>query len=298
MHITQIGPSNGEWGFVGEVSDIDLTVPLTPAEVAAIERGMDRYAVLVFHDQAFTDEQQVAYSVNFGALEAALANVTKPEDRRLKLNIADISNLDKNSEVLARDDKRRMFNLGNMLWHSDSSFKATPAKYSLLSGRAVPKVGGDTQFADMRAAYESFPADIKSLIDPLICHHSLIYSRGQLGFDTFDEEERRNFAPERQRLVRHHPVTRQSSVFLSSHIGVIEGMPTPEARMLIKDLTELATQPALTYTHRWRRNDLVMWDNRTTMHRARRFDEAGEVRDLRRTTIEGSPTVSPEMAVA
>jgi alpha-ketoglutarate-dependent 2,4-dichlorophenoxyacetate dioxygenase len=291
MHITQIGPSNGEWGFIGEVDGIDLTRPLTPAEAGAIERGMDRYGVLVFHDQAVTDEQQVAFSLNFGELEAALANVTRPEDRRLKLNIADISNLDKNNEVLARDDKRRMFNLGNMLWHSDSSFKATPAKYSLLSGRAVPRTGGDTQFADMRAAYASFPPDIKTLIDPLICHHSLLYSRGQLGFDSFTDEERITFAPVRQRLVRHHPVTGQPSVFLSSHIGVIEGMPTPEARMLIRDLAEAATQPEFTHTHHWRAGDLVMWDNRTTMHRARRYNDTGEIRDLRRTTLEGTPTV-------
>ncbi len=296
MDITRIGPRNGEIEFVGEVSGIDLTRPISAEQATAIEAGMDRFGVLVFHDQHFTDEQQVAFSLNFGELEATLANLTKPADRRLKLNIADISNLDKNNELLARDDRRRMFNLGNMLWHSDSSFKATPAKYSLLSGRQVPKAGGDTQFADMRAAWESFDAETKALIEPLITEHSLIYSRGQLGFTEFDAEERRDFAPVLQRLVRTHPVTGRKSVFLSSHIGVIRGMPTPEARMLIRDLSELATAPAFTHTHRWRDGDLVMWDNRTTMHRARRYNDVGEIRDMRRTTIAGAATVAQQAA--
>jgi alpha-ketoglutarate-dependent 2,4-dichlorophenoxyacetate dioxygenase len=296
MDIKRIGPVNGDIEFVGEVGGIDITRRLGPDEVAAIEAGMDRFAVLVFHDQFLTDEQQVAFSLNFGQLEAAVANVTKPQDRRLRLNIADISNLDRNNELLGRDDKRRMFNLGNMLWHSDSSFKAIPAKYSLLSGRVVPKAGGNTEFADMRAAWAGFPDEIKALIEPMITEHSLIYSRGLLGFTEFDEEERRNFAPVPQRLVRTHPVTGRKSVFLSSHIGVIRGMPVPEARMLIRDLTEIATQPRFTYSHQWRAGDLVIWDNRATMHRARRYNDTGEVRDMRRTTLEGEPTVRTEAA--
>lgn len=296
MQISHIGPANGPIAFVGEVSGIDLTRPLTREEVAAIETGMDRYGVLVFHDQHISDEQQVAFSENFGPLEAAVANVTKPQDRRLKLNIADISNLDQNNELLGRDDKRRMFNLGNMLWHSDSSFKATPAKYSLLSGRAVPATGGETQFADMRAAYASFPDDIKALIDPMITEHSLLYSRSQLGFAAFDDEERRAFAPVLQRMVRTHPVTGGKSVFLSAHIGVIRGWLVPEARMLVRDLTEDATQPRFVHTHHWRAGDLVVWDNRVTMHRARRYNDTGEIRDMRRTTVAGLPTVLEQAA--
>jgi alpha-ketoglutarate-dependent 2,4-dichlorophenoxyacetate dioxygenase len=296
MDIRQIGPTNGEWRFVAEIGGIDLTRPITRPQAAEIEAAMDRYGVLVFHDQHFTDEQQVAFSENFGPLEPALANVTKPKDRRLQLNLADISNLDRDNQLLARDDKRRMFNLGNMLWHSDSSFKATPAKWSLLSGRAVPAQGGDTQFADMRAAYASFPDDIKALIDPMIAEHSLLYSRAQLGFTEFDAEERRNFAPVLQRLVRTHPSTGRKSVFLSSHIGVIRDMPTPEALMLIRDLTEMATQPCFAHTHRWRAGDLVVWDNQATMHRARRYNDTGEVRDMRRTTIEGKATVAQQAA--
>ncbi len=296
MEIRHIGPANGRHLFIGEVDAIDLCCPLTRDEVAAIDAGMDRYGVLVFHGQDIADEQQVAFSLNFGELEATLANVTKPADRRLQLNIADISNLDRDNKVLARDDKRRMFNLGNMLWHSDSSFKATPAKYSLLSGRRIPAKGGDTQFADMRAAYDSFPSDIKATIDALITEHSLLFSRSLLGFAEFDEEERRSFAPVRQRLVRTHPVTGGKSVFLSSHIGSILGWPVPEARALVRDLMEMATQPEFVHTHQWRDGDLVMWDNRVTMHRARRYNDIGEVRDLRRTTIEGEPTVLEQAA--
>ncbi len=296
MRTRHIGPSSEGHAFVGEVEGVDLRRPLTPDEVAAIDAGMDRYGVLVLHGQNITDEQQVAFSLNFGRLEATLANVTKPQDRRLKLNIADISNLDQDNKLLARDDKRRMFNLGNMLWHSDSSFKATPAKYSLLSGRKVPATGGDTQFADMRAAYAAFPADIKTLIEDMVTEHSLLFSRSLLGFGEFDEEERRAFAPVRQRLVRNHPVTGGKSVFLSSHIGTILGWPVPEARALVRDLMEMATQPEFVHTHHWRDGDLVIWDNRVTIHRARRYNDIGEVRDMRRTTIEGEPTVLEQAA--
>ena len=179
-----------------------------------------------------------------------------------------------------------MFNLGNMLWHSDSSFKPTPAKYSMLSARAIPSRGGDTQFADMRAAYDALDDETKAEIEGMVTHHSLIYSRGLLGFGEFTEEERRKFAPVRQRLVRRNAVTGRRSIFLSSHIGEIEGMKRPEAMALIRDLVEQATQPQFVYTHKWRLGDLVMWDNRQTMHRARRFNDTGEKRDMRRTTVE------------
>ncbi|MDE2576313.1 MAG: TauD/TfdA family dioxygenase [Rhodospirillales bacterium] len=291
MEIRPVHPS-----FVGEVSGIDLRRTLSAAEVAAIEAGMDKYGVLVFHDQPVSDEEQVAFSLNFGQLEATLANVTKPEERRLKLNIADISNLDRDNKLLARDDRRRMFNLGNLLWHSDSSFKATPAKYSLLSARAIPARGGDTQFADMRAAYDAFDEATRAEIEDLITEHSLLYSRSLLGFAEFEPEERRAFAPVRQRLVRTHPVTGRKSVFLSSHIGTIVGWPMPEARALIRDLMEIATAPEFVHAHVWRQGDLVMWDNRTTMHRARRYNDTGEVRDMRRTTIEGVATVMEQAA--
>jgi alpha-ketoglutarate-dependent 2,4-dichlorophenoxyacetate dioxygenase len=279
--------------FVGEVKGVDLRRPLSAEDVEAIEAGMDRYAVLVFHDQPLSDEQQVAFSRNFGEIELAVgSNVTRPEDRRIPVELADISNLDRDHQVFARDDRRRMFNLGNELWHSDSSFRAIPAKYSLLSGRVVPKAGGNTEFADMRAAYDALDDETKAEVEDLICEHSLIYSRGLLGFAEFTAEEKVTFAPVRQRLVRTHPVTGRKSLFLASHAGAIVGWPVPEARAFLREMVEHATQRAFVHAHQWRQHDLVIWDNRQTMHRARRY-KADEVRDMRRTTIAGDgPTVA------
>jgi alpha-ketoglutarate-dependent 2,4-dichlorophenoxyacetate dioxygenase len=279
--------------FVGEVKGVDLRRPLSAEDVEAIEAGMDRYAVLVFHDQPLSDEQQVDFSRNFGEIELAVgSNVTRPEDRRIPVELADISNLDRDHQVFARDDRRRMFNLGNELWHSDSSFRAIPAKYSLLSGRVVPKAGGNTEFADMRAAYDALDDETKAEVEDLICEHSLIYSRGLLGFAEFTAEEKVTFAPVRQRLVRTHPVTGRKSLFLASHAGAIVGWPVPEARAFLREMVEHATQRAFVYAHQWRQHNLVIWDNRQTMHRARRY-KADEVRDMRRTTIAGDgPTVA------
>jgi alpha-ketoglutarate-dependent 2,4-dichlorophenoxyacetate dioxygenase len=288
VRIRQIGQT-----FVGEVEGVDLSNPLDPEQVRAIEAGMDEHAVLVFHDQPLTDEQQVAFSRNFGEIEHAVgSNVLAAKERRLSTELADVSNLDQDNRVLARDDRRRMFNLGNRLWHSDSSFRAVPAKYSLLSGRQVPGTGGDTEFADMRAAWDALDDTTKAETLDLVCEHSLIYSRGLLGFTEFTEEEKQTFAPVRQRLVRVHPVSGRKSLYLSSHIGTIVGWPMPEARAFIRDLTEHATRPEFVHAHRWRQHDLVMWDNRQTMHRVRRFRETEEVRDMRRTTVAGDgPTV-------
>jgi alpha-ketoglutarate-dependent 2,4-dichlorophenoxyacetate dioxygenase len=272
--------------FVAEVSGVDLCKPLTPAEVAAIDAGLDEHAVLVFHGQFFEDAQQRDFARNFGVLETATGNIQVGDKRRLDWEIADISNLDADGKVLARDDRRRMFNLGNMLWHSDSSFKPVPAKYSMLSARAIPRVGGDTQFADMRRAYDTLDPHDRALVEEMVTHHSLIYSRGLLGFGEFTPEEREKFAPVRQRLVRRNARTGRRTLFLSSHIGQIEGMERPEAMALIRDLMEHATRPDNVYTHQWQRGDLVIWDNRQTMHRARRYNDTGEVRDMRRTTVE------------
>jgi alpha-ketoglutarate-dependent 2,4-dichlorophenoxyacetate dioxygenase len=288
MEIRQIHPV-----FVGEVSGIDITRPLSPAEAAEIEAGMNAHAVLVFHDQKLTDEQQMAFTVNFGVLEDARGgNITKPEDKRLQLGMNDVSNLGRDGQPLERDSRQRLFNLGNMLWHSDSSFRAIPAKFSLLSARVVNPVGGNTEYADMRAAYDALDAPTKTLIEDLICEHSLMYSRGSLGMLDYSEEERAMFRPVRQRLVRTHPATGRKSLYLSSHAGAIVGMPMAEARILLRDLTEHATQPQFVYVHRWRPWDFVMWDNRRTMHRVRRYDD-DQPRDMRRTTLAGdAPTVA------
>jgi len=280
--------------FVGEVSGIDLHQPLTPDAVAAIEAGMDQYAVLVFHEQNISDEQQLAFSRNFGPIELAVGgHVMQDHERRLRVEFADVSNLDRDNRLLGRNDRNRLFNLANRLWHSDSSYRAVPAKYSLLSGRAVPSQGGNTEFADMRAAYDALDDATKAEIEELICEHSLLYSRSLLGFTDWTEAELETFAPVRQRLVRTHPVTGRKSLYLSSHAGAILGWPVPEARAFLRDLTEHATQPQFVYSHCWQQYDLLLWDNRQTLHRVRRFNETAEVRDMRRTTIAGDgPTVS------
>jgi alpha-ketoglutarate-dependent 2,4-dichlorophenoxyacetate dioxygenase len=284
--------------FVGEVSGVDITQPLTRDEVAAIEAGMDRYAVLVFRDQRLTDEAQLAFSRRFGELEQTRGTgISKPGEQRLDPAFADVSNLDKDNRLLARDNRRRLYSLGNRLWHSDSSFKAIPATYSLLSGRVVVDRGGETEFADMRAAYDALDAATRVEIEDLVCEHSLIYSREVLGFDDLTSEERATMRPVRQRLVRRHPVTGRKSLYIASHIGTIIGWPMPEARAFIRDLTEHATQPQFVYSHRWRQWDLVMWDNRQVMHRVRRYDET-QVRDMRRTTVGGTEMTAAQDALA
>jgi alpha-ketoglutarate-dependent 2,4-dichlorophenoxyacetate dioxygenase len=286
--IRQIGTS-----FAGEVSGIDISKPVGAEDVAAIEAGMDRHAVLVFRGQRLTDEQQMAFTRNFGALEDARGgNITKPGDNRLAKGMNDVSNLGKDGKPLALDSRQRMFNLGNMLWHSDSSFRVIPAKYSLLSARVVNPKGGDTEFADMRAAYDALDEETKTEIAGYVCEHSLMYSRGSLGFLDYTEEEKQMFKPVRQQLVRTHPVTGRRSLYLSSHAGTIVGMPMPYARILLRDLTDHATQPRFVYVHKWKVDDLVMWDNRQTMHRGRRYDET-QARDVRRTTVAGdAPTAA------
>jgi alpha-ketoglutarate-dependent 2,4-dichlorophenoxyacetate dioxygenase len=283
MDIKPIDPVNRPF-FAGVVSGLDLRKPLTPDEVAGVHRGMDEFAVLVFHDQPIDDDQQLVFSRSLGPLEQATGDIAAPQDRRMSMDLNDISNLDKNNRILARDDRRRLFGLGNMLWHSDSSFKPVPAKYSLLSARKIPPTGGNTEFADMRAAYDALDEETKREVRDLICRHSQIFSRGILGFTDFTEEERIKWEPVRQRLVRRHPSSGRLSLYLASHAGEIEGWPVPEARAFLRDLTEHATQRKFVYAHVWRPHDLVMWDNRATMHRARRYDHT-EVRDMRRTTL-------------
>src|SRR5215468_9043800 len=279
--------------FVGEVSGVDLRKPLTKAEAAEVEAGMDKYAVLVFHGQDITDEQQMAFALNFGERENPRGgNVTKKEDLRLDSGLNDVSNLGKDGKPLAKDHRQHLFNLGNCLWHSDSSFRPIPAKFSLLSARVVNPKGGNTEFADMRAAYDALDDETKAQIEDLICEHSQIFSRQQLGFTDFTDEERARFKPVRQRLVRTHPATGRKSLYLASHAGGIIGWPVPEARAFLRDLVEHATQRQFVYAHRWRARDLVMWDNRRTMHRARPFP-VHEPRDMRRTTLIGDgPTVA------
>jgi alpha-ketoglutarate-dependent 2,4-dichlorophenoxyacetate dioxygenase len=291
LRCRQIGPC-----FAAEVDGLDLTRPLTPDQVAAIHAGMNQYAVLVFHDQALEDEQQLAFTRSLGDLEHAVGtSLRAPDEYRLPTTFADVSNLDKEQKVFARDDRRRLFGIGNRLWHSDSSFKVIPAKYSLLHARSIPSKGGNTEFAYMPAAYDALDAETRAEVEDLICEHSQIFSRQQLGFTDFTEEERARFKPVRQRLVRTHPGTGRKSLYLSSHAGGILGWPVPEARAFLRDLVEHATQRQFVYAHRWRVGDLVMWDNRQTMHRARPFP-VHEPRDMRRTTLVGDGPTAAQTA--
>jgi len=291
MQIKQVGP-----GFVGEVSGIDLTKPLPPEDIAAINAGMDEHGVLIFHGQGFTDDQQLAFTQSLGPLETARGFTLRDRDRLASPHFADVSNLDKDGKVIQRDSRTWQFAIGNRLWHSDSSFKRIPAKYSLLHARALPSKGGNTEFADMRQAWDSFDQETKDLCEPLICEHSQMYSRAKLGFTDFSPEEQERFKPVLQRLVRVHPSTGKKSIYLSSHAGKIIGWPDSEAKAFLMDLNELATQREFTYSHKWAVGDLVMWDNQRTMHRARPFP-ANEPRDVRRTTLMGSgPTVEQQAA--
>jgi alpha-ketoglutarate-dependent 2,4-dichlorophenoxyacetate dioxygenase len=278
--------------FAAEITGIDLRTPPSRQLANLIDTAMDRYAVVVVRDQRLDDDQQLAFAQAMGPLEPSPAVVDQHLHRLKYREMVDISNLDVDGSVIAADDRRRMFNFGNLLWHSDSSFKATPAKYSMLHARVIPPSGGETEFADMRAAYDALSDAQKAQIEALVCDHSLIYSRALLGFDEFTLEEKQMFAPVPQRLVRRHAGSGRRSIYLSAHIGTIHGWPRPEAMVLIRELTEHATQRRFVYRHEWRVHDLVIWDNRCTMHRARPFDDRQFKRDMRRLTLEDSaPTL-------
>jgi len=282
--------------FAAEIGGVDLREPLNKATVTALSDAINKAGVLVFHDQCITDEQQQAFSREFGDLETTVKAYRKDFVPRLDVHVADISNLDEQNRVLPKNDRRRLNALGNRLWHSDSSFKRVPARFSLLSARVIPDEGGETQFADMRAAWDALPDAMKRRVEGMICEHTQLFSRAKIGFTDWAPEEIEKMAPVPQVLVRTHPGSGRKSLFLSSHAGRIRGMEDPEARLLLMDLIEHATQPAFVYTHRWRVGDLVMWDNRCTMHRAREYDET-RVRDLHRTTVsDGVPTVFEQAA--
>lgn len=282
-------------GFAGRVSGVDIAAGVSAEQAAAIEAGMDHYGVLVFHDQVIDDDQQYAFSEHFGPMESATGDAMRRGERRLSMKINDISNLDRTGAVMQRDDRRRLFALGNALWHTDSSFKPTPAKFSLLSAREIPDSGGNTEFADMRAAWDALDEETRERCHGLVCEHSQLYSRGLLGFDDWTEEEREFNRPVPQRLVRRHPNTGRLSLFLASHAGAIQGWPMPEARVFIRDLIDHATQRKFVHAHQWRQWDLVMWDNRVLMHRARRYDHT-QKRDMHRTTVaDRAPTLEQEL---
>lgn len=282
--------------FAAEIRGIDLRQAPDAALCAEIDRAVDRYAVLVFPGQELTDDQQMAFGEALGPLETTRGVVDAHRHRLKHQAMNDISNIDTDGKLLGADDRRRMFNLGNQLWHSDSSFKATPAKYSMLLGRSIPPEGGETEFADMRAAWDAMPEKLRAKVRDLTTEHSLVFSRSQLGFTDYTEQELKDFAPVPQRLVRWHPGSGRESIYLSSHIGRIVGWQTPEAMALIRQLVEFATQRAFVHTHHWKQWDLVLWDNRCTMHRARPYEDQTYPRDMRRVTLtDVAPTLEQPM---
>lgn len=272
--------------FVAECTGVDIGEPISPAIAEAIHEAMDRYAVLVFRrGTPLATEQQIRFTQSLGELEAPYTKIEPEEGARLEdSRLSDVSNLAPGDRILPREDRKRLFTIGNRLWHSDSSYKTIPAKYSLLCAHVIPPVGGETEFADMRIAWDTLDADTRQKIKGLVVEHSRIYSKGTLGLQ-FTENELRDFAPVRQPLVRTHPRSGRQSLFLSSHAGRIVGWPQLEALMLLRELTEHATQREFVYRHRWRVGDLVMWDNQATMHRGRPYDDLKYPRDLRRTTL-------------
>ena len=269
------------------VGGLDVSRPIDDATVDALWRAIDRHAVLVFRDQQITDEQLRAFAARFGELEIG-RSAARGGRRRLQFpEIGDISNLDEDNRLRARDDRRRLDSLGNRLWHTDASYMPVPVVLGMLFAVAVPPASpfgaGETEFADMRAAYDALSDAQRAAVDPLIAEHDVFWSRAQIGFTEFPPGEREKYPPSRQRLVRRHSGSGRKCLYLSAHASHIVGWPVPEGRLLLRDLSDFATQPQFVYSHQWRVGDLVIWDNRDTMHRGRAHDE-DQPRDLRRAT--------------
>jgi alpha-ketoglutarate-dependent 2,4-dichlorophenoxyacetate dioxygenase len=282
--------------FAAEVSDVDASAPLAAPLVAALTAAIDRYSVLVLRDQTLTDEQQIAFAGLFGPPEINIGVHRAAAQRRLtRPEMADVSNVNPQNEVHRRDDARRMFNLGNMLWHTDSSFRDPPGCLSLLYAHAVPSRGGETEFADLRAAHDALDDETKALIADLRAEHSIMHSRATLGFTEFSESEQAALPPVAQRVVRRHPGSGRKTLYLASHASHIIGWPVPEGRLLLRDLVEFATRREFVFVHHWRAGDLVIWDNRCTLHRGRPFP-AEERRDLRRVTTSDHAAMAEKAA--
>jgi alpha-ketoglutarate-dependent 2,4-dichlorophenoxyacetate dioxygenase len=280
MTVVPVTPS-----FAAEIGDVDLSKPIEAADVAAITDAFTTYAVLIFPDQHLSQDQHLDFAKHFGPLETTIGVYRKDTPLRLRKEFADVSNLAPNNEVWGKDSRTRMFQLANRIWHTDSSFKRLPAFASLLYARSIAPVGGHTEFADERAAYDSLPEDTKRRLGGLVAVHSIFNSRARLGYTNFSDEERRELPPVPQVVVRTIPESGRKSLYLASHAGRIFGLPEGEGRALIDELIAHATQRQFVYTHRWRLYDLVMWDNRCTMHRGTEFDDLRWKRDVQRATV-------------
>ena len=270
--------------FAAEVGDIDLSQPLDAEALQSVREAFAIYAVLVFPAQTLTIEQHLAFASNFGPLETTVALNMQGRKLRVRAEIADIANLDVDGKVWGKNSRTRLFQMGNRLWHTDSSFKAPSGYASLLYARSVAPIGGHTEFADLRAAYDALPTEKRNRLHGLIAEHSLIYSRGKLGFTEFTPEEKTAFAPVLRPLVRRIPESGRDTLYIASHIGRIRGMDDLQCKALLAELIDHATQRQFVYTHRWRVGDLVMWDNRCTMHRGTEFEDTRWVREMLRAT--------------
>jgi alpha-ketoglutarate-dependent 2,4-dichlorophenoxyacetate dioxygenase len=284
--------------FAAEVGDIDLGRPIAADDIAAIKAAFTKYAVLVFPDQGFSDESHLDFARHFGPLETSVFALRSDHKMRLPPTLADVGNLDAEDRILKTDDRVRLYQLGNRLWHTDSSFKALPAYCSILHGRSIPPIGGHTEFADLRAAYDALPDTTKRRIAGLVAEHSLMTSRAKLGFSDFDDNEKQAFKPVPQVIVRQLQDSGRMSLYLASHAGSIIGMADGEAKKLLAELIEHATQRQFVYSHRWRVNDLVMWDDRCTMHRGMAFDDQRYKRDMRRATVSDVAPTCQQMGLA
>ena len=270
--------------FVAEVSPVDLRQVHDRETLAQIRAGMDEYAVLVFRDQPFADDEQLAFAQRLDGQLHSKTGVSALRKSRLGNEaLGDISNLDETGEIMTADDRRRMYGLGNRLWHTDASFQDPPGRYSMLSARIVPPVGAETEFADMRAAYDALSAEMKAQLEGLRVHHSIAHSRQTLGFE-FSKDEQEVLKGAIHPLIRTIPRSHRRSLYIASHASRVIDWPVPEGRLLLRDLMEHATQTEFVYRHSWRVGDLVIWDNRATMHRGRPFDDAKYRRELRRVT--------------
>jgi alpha-ketoglutarate-dependent 2,4-dichlorophenoxyacetate dioxygenase len=292
MKITPIHPILG-----ARVEGVALAEPLDDAAFRQIHDAFQEYSVLVFHDQRLTDEQQMAFTERFGPLELTL-KATGKEDR-LHPQLVDLSNVDPDHDdrLIGWDDRRMVYQSGNQLWHTDSSFKPVPAMASALLGREVPPAGGETEFVSMRHTWATLPEELRARLEGRVVVHSILYSRSTIAPGLFDPEHERGLPPVRQALVRANPVNGRKGIYIGSHAWYVEGMDYAESRRLLDDLLARTTRPECVYQHRWRQWDLVMWDNRCVLHRGRPWDAAHHRRVMRRTTVAGEgPTADPPLA--
>jgi alpha-ketoglutarate-dependent 2,4-dichlorophenoxyacetate dioxygenase len=273
--------------FAARVTGLDAAGPLAPEDARAALALMDRYAVCVYpNPRPLTNDEHIAFSRYFGPTQRGRVLTVTGRKERLEAwpELVDVGNLDPEARIQPPDSRARAFNNGNRLWHTDMSFHPNRATYSLLNAHIVPSSEGDTEFADLRAAYDALPAAMKEKIEDLVASHSIWYSRTLSGFPEPTEEELQSRPPAKHRIVQVHPTSGRKTLYLASHASHILGWPVDEGRALLKELTDFATRPQFVYRHRWTEGDIVIWDNRCTMHRATPFADLTQPRDMRRTT--------------